>query len=154
MSPAYGNRPRPAKVGPAARIGRDLSNLSTVEQLNPADRKAERKPVAERLYRQNMTMEQIAKQLGVSQRQISTDLSNLEVTSKSKRAKTATNPRPPPRTAEQIAIQLGVTNQTISNDLREFPNHLKTQPRTSKRGRNGEGRPAWREPTDHQPRSS
>jgi len=42
---------------------------------------------------------------------------------------------------EQIATQLGVTHPTISNDLREFVSDLQTKPRTSTRGRKGEGRP-------------
>jgi hypothetical protein len=42
---------------------------------------------------------------------------------------------------EQIATQLGVTHKTISNDLREFVPEVQTEPRASKRGRKGEGRP-------------
>ena len=42
---------------------------------------------------------------------------------------------------EQIARQLGVSHMTIVRDLKEFEHNVQTQPRTSKRGRKGEGRP-------------
>jgi ParB-like chromosome segregation protein Spo0J len=44
-------------------------------------------------------------------------------------------------TMEVIGRVLGVSHVTISNDLREFVSDLQTQPRASKRGRKGEGRP-------------
>jgi transposase len=65
--------------------------------LSVADRKAQRKTVAERLYKQGFTMEQIATQLGVSQATIS-----------------------------------GVLSLSTIDKL---------EPRASKRGRKGEGRP-------------
>jgi len=42
--------------------------------LSPSDRKAQRKPIAARLYRQGFTMEAIATQLGVTNQTISKDL--------------------------------------------------------------------------------
>lgn len=50
-------------------------------------------------------------------------------------------------TEEQIATELGVNVATISRDLQEFLHDAKTQPRTSKRGRKGEGRPKGRKST-------
>lgn len=44
-------------------------------------------------------------------------------------------------TMEQIAAVLGVTHSCIVKDLKEFVPLEQTQPRTSKRGRKGEGRP-------------
>jgi len=63
-------------------------------------------------------MEVIAAELGVSQRQISTDLRDLEVTSNSPRARTATNPRGAGRS---FAEQLGVGFSTIQRDLGNLP---------------------------------
>jgi len=56
---------------------------------------ADRQRIAEYLYgEREWTMQRIAEALGVSQRQISTDVVNLEVTSKSKsHAKTTNNPK-------------------------------------------------------------
>jgi hypothetical protein len=48
--------------------------LAVWASLPPTDRKAQRKSVAEQLYRKNMTMEQIATQLGVSHPTIVRDL--------------------------------------------------------------------------------
>src|SRR4249920_3866670 len=42
---------------------------------------------------------------------------------------------------EQIATQLGVAQSTITEDLRSLSTIDKLPPRTSKRGRKGEGRP-------------
>jgi len=67
--------------------------LATWANLSPADRKAQRKPVAEALYKQGFTQEQIATQLGVNQATIARDLSDLCTTHKTKPAKTATNPK-------------------------------------------------------------
>lgn len=61
--------------------------LSVWANLSEPDRKTQRKPIAEKLYQQGFTQEAIATQLGVSQRQISTDLQGLEVTSKPPRPK-------------------------------------------------------------------
>lgn len=52
----------------------DSCPLAVWANLSPADRKAQRKAIAERLYKQNMTMEQIATQLGVSHPTIVRDL--------------------------------------------------------------------------------
>ncbi len=64
----------------------------------PAHRKAHRKTIAEQLYRDGKTM-------------------------------------------EQIAVQLDVGKSTIARDIEEFSHDGKTEPRTSERGRKGEGRP-------------
>jgi hypothetical protein len=61
--------------------------------LAPDDRKAQRKPVAELLYKQNFPMEQIATMLGVAFVTIQRDLSNLSMMDKSNHAKTASNPK-------------------------------------------------------------
>jgi predicted transcriptional regulator len=55
--------------------------------VTPAEQRVERKRIAEKMANQGFTQELIAKQLGVSQRQISTDLEGLEVTSKPDRPK-------------------------------------------------------------------
>jgi IS30 family transposase len=47
-------------------------------------------------------------------------------------------------TLEQIAGPLNSSKSTIARDLEEFSHHGKTQPRVSKRGRKGEGRPKGR----------
>jgi uncharacterized protein YerC len=69
--------------------------LAIWANLSPTDRKAQRKAIVEVLYKQGFTMEVIATQLGVSQRQISRDLEdfNLDAKSKLKPAKTASNPK-------------------------------------------------------------
>lgn len=43
-------------------------------------------------------------------------------------------------TMEAIATQLSVSHPTIVRDLKEFVHDEQTQPRTSARGRKGEGR--------------
>jgi hypothetical protein len=67
--------------------------LSIWADLSPTDRKAQRKAVAEKLYKQGFTMERIATQLDVSFGTVQNDLSNLSETDKSKSAKTETNPK-------------------------------------------------------------
>jgi transposase-like protein len=59
----------------------------------PEKRSAARKPIAEQYYQRGYTMDTIAGMLGVSQQQISKDLANLQLSSKLKPAKTATNPK-------------------------------------------------------------
>jgi DNA-binding transcriptional regulator LsrR (DeoR family) len=49
--------------------------------------------VAEKLYKQGFTQEQIATQLGVGQSTIDRDLANLPIVGKLKSAKTASNAR-------------------------------------------------------------
>jgi hypothetical protein len=61
--------------------------------LSPTDRKAQRKPIAENLYKQGFTMEQIATQLGVAQSTITEDLRNLSTVDKLKPAKSTNNPK-------------------------------------------------------------
>jgi transposase len=55
--------------------------------LSLTDRKAQRKPVAEKLYQQGFTMEQIATQLSVSAETISQDLKGFQETGKPPRPK-------------------------------------------------------------------
>jgi IS30 family transposase len=68
--------------------------LAVWANLPADDRKARRKPIAEQLYKQGFTMEQIATQLGVTHATISNDLrefvSDLQIKT---RAKTTTNPK-------------------------------------------------------------
>jgi predicted transcriptional regulator len=68
--------------------------LAIWASLSATDRKAQRKSVAEKLYKQDFTMEQIATQLGVTNQTISNDLrefpNDLEI---KKSAKTASNPK-------------------------------------------------------------
>ncbi len=62
--------------------------------LNPAEKKAQRKKFAEKDYRAGYTMEQIATKLGVRHTTIVSDLRDLSVPDKSKdEKKTATNPK-------------------------------------------------------------
>jgi hypothetical protein len=51
--------------------------LAIWQGLSPDDRKAKRKPIAERLYQQGHTMEAIATQLGVTHKTISLDLKDI-----------------------------------------------------------------------------
>lgn len=67
--------------------------LAVWASLSPTDRIAQRKVVAERLYRDGFTMEAIATQLGVSAKQISRDLADFDNPLKLKPAKTETNPK-------------------------------------------------------------
>ena len=67
--------------------------LAVWQGLSEPDRKAQRKPVAEKLYQQGFTMEAIATQLGVNQSTITRDLSNLCNVHNLKSAKTVTNPK-------------------------------------------------------------
>ena len=60
--------------------------------LSPSDRKAQRKPIAERLYRQGFTMEAIATQLGVTHVTISKDLRDF--VTELQNAPGATDPEP------------------------------------------------------------
>lgn len=61
--------------------------------LSTKDRKAQRKPVAEQLYKQGFTMEAIATQLGVHHSQIVRDLREFVHDAQIKPAKTSTNPK-------------------------------------------------------------
>lgn len=67
--------------------------LAMWASLSTADRKAQRKSIAETLYKQSFTMEAIATQLGVSIKTISRDLVNFVAVTNSKPAKTASNPK-------------------------------------------------------------
>jgi hypothetical protein len=67
--------------------------LARWQGLSSTDRKAQRKPIAEKLYKQGFTMEAIATQLSVSQATITGDLRNLLMTDKLKPTKTASNPK-------------------------------------------------------------
>jgi predicted transcriptional regulator len=59
------------------RVCPDDCPLAVWASLPPNDRKAQRKPIAERLYKQGFTMEQIATQLGVNQSTITRDLKDI-----------------------------------------------------------------------------
>lgn len=61
--------------------------LALWANMPPADRKAQRKPIAEKLYKQNFTMEQIATQLGVTTWTISKDLKEFSPEVKTSRPK-------------------------------------------------------------------
>jgi len=68
--------------------------LAVWANLAPTDRPAQRKPVAERLYKQGFTMHTIATQLGVHVDTISEDLREFSDTPKiKKQPKTASNPK-------------------------------------------------------------
>ncbi len=67
--------------------------LAVWANLSLADRKAQRKSVAERLYKQHFTMEQIATQLGVSHPTIVRDLEEFVHDEQIKTSKTASNPK-------------------------------------------------------------
>jgi IS30 family transposase len=68
--------------------------LSVWANLAPTDRKAQRKPIAEQLYKQGFTMESIATQLGVNHGTISRDLREFVHDAQIKKpAKTASNPK-------------------------------------------------------------
>jgi IS30 family transposase len=67
--------------------------LAVWANLSATDRKAQRKPIAEKLYKEGFTMEQIATQLGVSHVTISNDLQFVSDLQIKKPAKSATNPK-------------------------------------------------------------
>jgi hypothetical protein len=68
--------------------------LAIWANLSPADRKAQRKAIAEQLYKQGFTMEQIATQLAVAKGTISKDLAGIVSNrNNSKPTKTASNPK-------------------------------------------------------------
>lgn len=68
--------------------------LAVWASLTPSDRKTQRKSVAEKLYSQNFTMEQIATQLGVTHGTISRDLREFVHDAQIKKpAQTASNPK-------------------------------------------------------------
>jgi transposase len=71
----------------------DCHALTNFSDLTPAEQKVERKRRAVKMTEQGFTQQHIAKLLGVSQSTIRDDLSNLVETTKSKPAKTATNPK-------------------------------------------------------------
>ena len=77
--------------------------LSVWQSLPPNDRKAQRKPIAERLYKQGFTMEAIATQLGVNQSTITRDLTSLCDVHKPSRPKGGRpkGQRPKPKPPEQ-----------------------------------------------------
>jgi predicted ArsR family transcriptional regulator len=61
--------------------------LAKWASLSPADRKSQRKTIAEQLYKQGFTQEVIAQQLNVDQRTISRDLESLDMMPKPLRPK-------------------------------------------------------------------
>ena len=75
--------------GAAKRLEAAIASNIGTATLTQRDRKR----IAELAYQHGYTQKQIGDLLGVSQRQISTDIGDLEVTSKSPRAKTVTNPK-------------------------------------------------------------
>jgi len=75
------------------KCGPENCPLTAWTNLSPSERKRERARLAKELYEQGFTMEQIARQFGVTQQQISLDLANLQVACKLKRAKTVSNPK-------------------------------------------------------------
>ena len=75
------------------KCGPDGCPIRIFSDLTPAEQRVERQRIAEKMMVQGFTQEQIAKQLHVSQRTISEDLRNLEVTAKLKSTKTASNPK-------------------------------------------------------------
>lgn len=94
------------------KCGPDGCPIIAFSDLTPAEQRVQRKRIAKTMYEQGFTEQQIAKQLGVSQRQISTDLEGLEVTSKPARPKGG-RPKgkrqarrrsgPPPEIEQQLA---------------------------------------------------
>jgi transposase len=69
------------------KCGPDGCPILAFSDLTPAEQRVQRKRTAEKMYKQGFTQEQIAKQLGVSDRTISEDLRGFEVTSKPPRPK-------------------------------------------------------------------
>jgi transposase len=67
--------------------------LTAWTALSPSERKAQRQPLARKLYEQGFTEQQIADQFGVSQKTISEDLENYTKGINQKRTKTASNPK-------------------------------------------------------------
>jgi hypothetical protein len=69
------------------KCGPENCPITAHAALSPSERKVQRQSHARKLYEQGFTMEVIAMQLGVSQRQISRDLEGLDMTSKPLRPK-------------------------------------------------------------------
>jgi predicted ArsR family transcriptional regulator len=74
------------------RVCPDDCPLAVWAGLSTKDRKAQRKPIAEKLYKQHFTMDQIATQLGVSKATIGRDL-ELSHDETIKSTKTVSNPK-------------------------------------------------------------
>ena len=77
----------------ALKCGPETCPLTAWAALSPSERKAQRKSLAEQLYKQGFTMEQIGEQFGVTQQTISNDLENYKELVNQKHAKTARNPK-------------------------------------------------------------
>ena len=75
------------------KCGPDGCPIIAFSDLTPAEQRVQRKRIAAKMVEQGFTEQQIAKQLGYSQQTISNDLSNLPEISKSKPAKTESNPK-------------------------------------------------------------
>jgi hypothetical protein len=77
------------------KCGPEECPIVTFSDLTPAEQRKKRKHTAKTMLDRKFTEEQIAKQLHVSQRTVSNDLRGFDLAeiAKSKRAKTATNPR-------------------------------------------------------------
>jgi ParB-like chromosome segregation protein Spo0J len=137
---------KPIKLGSGDAADVERVKIALISNIGRAPLTAEdRKHIAEHLYgTKQWTQEKIAEALGVSQRQISNYVANLEVSSKLKPAKTATNPkgagRPKttPRRPEvedrfskiealkdaglnvkQIATEVGVGPRAVHNALKQ-----------------------------------
>jgi predicted ArsR family transcriptional regulator len=80
-------------VSPAVKCGPENCPLTAWAALSPSERKIQRQALAEQLYRQGFTMEQIAKQFGVNKAQISRDLANCCDVQQLNPAKSETNPK-------------------------------------------------------------
>ena len=133
--------------------------LAVWANLPADDRKARRKPIAEQLYKQGFTMEQIATQLGVTHATISNDLrefvSDLQI---KKPSKTATNPKgagrpkgkrqtrtrtaPTPADAQKMAEAVLDDGKTLEQAAAEFDlpsvQHVKLAVATEKGRREAE----------------
>jgi hypothetical protein len=75
------------------KCGPENCPLTAWTALSPNERKVNRQALAEQLYRQGFTMEQIGTQFGVSKQQISKDLVNCQPSGQLKHTASATNPK-------------------------------------------------------------
>lgn len=79
---------------PFRRPCKAREHLSQLATLSPSERKLQRKALAEQLYKQEFTMEQIGEQFGVTKKTISEDLAGIVTEGNNqKHAKTARNPK-------------------------------------------------------------
>jgi IS30 family transposase len=95
--------------------------LAVWASLSPRDRKSQRKAIAEKLYKLNYTMEEIAKQLGVTHKTISQDLKGFVPKVQTPRPKggrpKGASPKKPSRPRKTKAEQIREYNEATGFEI-------------------------------------